>query len=144
MNIGGDDQNVFPYVSDSPEHFERMDVSKLAQWDIVFEHADHKGLNLHFKTQEHENDQLLGSLSNERVLYYRELIARFGHHLAVTWNLGEENTNTDAERKDFAAFFRETDPYSHLIVVHTFVRETQLVSAGTALDLEKQWIRVAA
>ena len=33
------------------------------------------------KTQEHENDNLLdgGKLGNERMLYYRELVARFGH-----------------------------------------------------------------
>jgi hypothetical protein len=44
------------------------------------------GLNLHFKTQEIENSQLLdgGVLGNERKLYYRELVARFSHHLALT------------------------------------------------------------
>ena len=123
MNIGGDDRNVFPYISDDPHNFERMDVSKLAQWEILFQHADHKGLNIHFKMQEHENDQLLGSLSDQRILYYRELIARFGHHLAVTWNLGEENTNSDEERKAFANYIRKTDPYAHPIVVHTYPKE---------------------
>ena len=48
------------------------------------------------------------------------MVARFGHHLALTWNLGEENTNTDGERQDFAAFIRELDPYNPPIVVHTF------------------------
>jgi len=127
---GGDDGNVFPSINDDdPLAFSRMDCSKLAQWEIVFEHADHLGLNLHFKTQEHENDQFLdgGKLGNERKLYYRELIARFSHHLAVTWNLGEETTNTDKQREDFAAFIRSTDPYDHLIVVHTYPREKELV-----------------
>ena len=56
MNIEGDDRNVFPYL-DYHERF-RLDVSRLAQWEIVFEHADKLGLFLHFKTQETENDQL--------------------------------------------------------------------------------------
>ena len=31
-----------------------------------------------------------GELGPERKLYYREMIARFGHHLALEWNLCEE------------------------------------------------------
>lgn len=120
MNIGGDDKNVFPYL-DYNERF-RMDVSRLAQWEVLFEHADTKGMFLHFKTQETENDQLLdgGDLGNQRRLYYRELIARFSHHLALNWNLGEENTNTSQQVKDFAQFFHDNDPYQHHIVLHTF------------------------
>src|SRR3712207_247552 len=76
---------------------------------------------LHVVTQEQENDQLLdnGNLRTERKLYYRELIARFGHHLAITWNLGEENTNTDAQRKAFSQYIRQLDPYKSPINVHT-------------------------
>lgn len=78
MNIRGDDNNVFPYVNDSaPEDWNRFDCSKTAQWDIVFDHAESKGMYLHFKTQETENDHLLdgGALGPLRKLYYRELIA---------------------------------------------------------------------
>jgi hypothetical protein len=80
------------------------------------------GMYLHFKTQETENDQLLdgGNLGNERKLYYRELIARFAHHLALNWNLGEENTNTTQQQKDFAEFIHNLDPYGHNIVIHTY------------------------
>lgn len=122
MNIAGDDKNVFPYISDNGNDRLRMDCSKLDQWEIVFEHADKLGLYLHFKTQETENDQLLddGNLGNERRLYYRELIARYSHHLALNWNIGEENTNTLQQRRDFAQYFRDHDPYQHLIVIHTF------------------------
>jgi hypothetical protein len=59
-------------------------------------------------------------LSPERRLYYRELIARFAHHPALVWNLGEENTNTDAERQAFSRYIRDLDPYDHPIVVHTY------------------------
>ncbi|MEQ8209800.1 MAG: DUF5060 domain-containing protein [Lacipirellulaceae bacterium] len=122
MNIEGDDKNVFPYISKAAADRTRMDVSKLDQWEIVFEHATQQGFFLHFKTQETENDQLLdgGALGNQRRLYYRELIARFSHHLALNWNLGEENTNTTQQRKDFAQFFYDNDPYNHHIVIHTF------------------------
>ncbi|MFW5697144.1 MAG: DUF5060 domain-containing protein [Fimbriimonadaceae bacterium] len=121
MNIEGDDRNVFPYL-DYDER-ERMDVSRLDQWEVVFDHADRLGFFLHFKTQETENELLLdgGDLGPQRKLYYRELIARFGHHLALNWNLGEENDDqTDEQRRAMAAFFAEHDPYNHLRVIHTY------------------------
>ena len=53
-NAGGDGDNVWPFVSrDDKFHY---DVSKLDQWQIVFEHAQRKGIYLHFKLQETEND----------------------------------------------------------------------------------------
>jgi hypothetical protein len=54
-----------------------------------------------------------------RKLYYRELIARFSHHLALIWNLGEENNTPDKDRKEIAAYIRALDPYDHPITVHT-------------------------
>jgi hypothetical protein len=83
---------------------------------------DHIGLMMHVVTQEEENDHLLddGPWGPERQVYYRELVARFGHHLAVTWNLGEESSNTDEQRQAFARYLRELDPYDHPITVHTF------------------------
>ena len=121
LNIEGDDKNVFPYISDSQDDRLRMDVSKLAQWEIIFEHADKMGMYLHFKTSETENDQLLdsGALGNERKLYYRELIARFSHHLALNWNLSEEISNTVEQIEEFSEYFKELDPYDHMVVFHT-------------------------
>jgi len=119
MNIEGDDRNVFPYTS-YDERF-RMDVSKLDQWEIVFEHGTKLGMYLHFKTQENENQLLLdkGDLGLQRKLYYRELIARFGHHLALNWNLGEEiNKATTAQKAAWAEYFWTHDPYQHNIVIH--------------------------
>ena len=120
MNVNGDGNDVYPWPRRSDRY--TYDVSKLAQWEIVFSHADRLGLFIHFKTQETENDQLLdgGTLGTERKLYYRELVARFGHHHALNWNLGEENTNTDAERAAFAQHFEALDPYDHPVVVHTY------------------------
>lgn len=135
MNIEGDDRNVFPYT-DYNERM-RLDVSRLAQWEIVFEHADRLGLFLHFKTQETENDQLLdgGELGRQRKLYYRELIARFGHHLALNWNLGEENTNTTEQVKQFCTYFDRHDPYHHPVVLHTYPDQKEKVY-GPLLGVE--------
>ncbi len=119
LNIGGDDQNVFPYIS--YEDLLRMDVSRLDQWEILFEHADKLGMYLHFKTMETENELLLdnGDLGTQRKLYYRELIARFSHHLALNWNLGEEiNNATTAQKIAWANYLWTNDPYQHHIVIH--------------------------
>jgi hypothetical protein len=120
MNVTGDGKDVWPWTSAAERR--RFDCSKLDQWEVVLTHMDRVGLMLHVITQETENDQLLdgGALGNTRRLYYRELVARFAHHLAVVWNLGEENTNSGAERKDFARYVRALDPYDHPIVVHTY------------------------
>jgi hypothetical protein len=117
---GGDGKDTWPWTT--PKEKSRFDCSKLDQWDIVFLHMDKLGLMLHVVTQETENDHAMdgGELGPQRKLYYRELVARFAHHLAVVWNLGEENSNTDAQRKAFARYIQELDPYRHPIVCHTF------------------------
>ncbi|MEM6805735.1 MAG: DUF5060 domain-containing protein [Bacteroidota bacterium] len=127
MNIEGDGRDVWPYTA--PDEFERFDCSKLDQWEIVFQHAQDKGILLHFITQETENEKLLdgGNTGPLRKLYYRELIARFGHHLAITWNLGEENgyakwtpnAQDDAQRKAMARYINSHDPMNNLLVIHT-------------------------
>jgi hypothetical protein len=125
LNILGDDRNVFPYTTYDERY--RFDVSKLDQWEVVFDHADKLGLYLHFKTQEEENQMMLdgGYTGLQRKLYYRELIARFGHHLALNWNLGEENGSWSGvvgqsieQRRAMAQYLHDHDPYKHHIVVH--------------------------
>ena len=116
---GGDGRDTWMWTS--PKERKRFDCSKLDQWEIVFSHMDRLGMQLHVVTQEAENDRSLdrGRLGDVRKLYYRELVARFGHHLAVLWNLGEENNNSNQQRKAFAAYIRALDPYDHPITVHT-------------------------
>ncbi|MBT3199806.1 MAG: DUF5060 domain-containing protein [Phycisphaerales bacterium] len=119
MNIAGDDRNVFPYTSYNER--EHLDCSRMDQWAIVLEHGSNMGMYLHFKTQETENELLLdkGNLGPHRKLYYRELIARFAHNLALNWNLGEEINNASHKQKvDWANYFHTTDPYQHNIVIH--------------------------
>jgi len=119
LNIEGDDKNVFPYLT--YDERERLDCSRLDQWEIVFAHGTSIGMYLHFKTLETENELLLdkGDLGPQRKLYYRELIARFSHHLALNWNLGEEINNATTEQKvAWANYFWTQDPYQHHIVIH--------------------------
>ncbi len=127
MNIMGDGKDVWPYTDHNERY--RFDCSKLDQWEIVFDHMDHLGMMMHFVLQETENECLLdeGYTDVQRKLYLRELIARFGHHLAVTWNIGEENGpaswtpigQTDQQRKDMANYFKNTNPYPNIMVLHT-------------------------
>jgi len=127
-NAGGDGDNVWPFVErEQPLHY---DCSKLDQWGLLFDHAATRGLFLHFKLQETENDDLDGpgaeqaldggELGPERKLYLRELIARFAHHPALNWNLGEENTQSLEQRRAMARWIRALDPYDHPIVLHTY------------------------
>jgi hypothetical protein len=127
-NIGGDDRNVFPYVD--YDTWDRFDCSKLDQWEIVFDHAGKMGMFLHFKTMEAENQGLLdnGAIGALTQLYYRELIARFGHHLALNWNVGEEMGDwsknhltmplNTCQRLAAAKYISDIDPYKHHIVIH--------------------------
>ena len=142
FNVDGDDRNVFPHLLKVSQkdyeqyagnkknvqaweqmfHKTRFDVSKMEQWERIFEYAELLGMFLHFKTHETETDHLMdgGTFGIEGKLYYRELIARFGHHLALNWNLGEENNQPIAEVKKVAEYVRRLDPYQHHLVVHTF------------------------
>ncbi len=133
-NAGGDGDNIWPFVARGEKlHY---DCSKLDQWGVLFDHATSHGLYLHFKMQENEMDDDRrgheaangrvaesldgGKLGPERRLYCRELIARFGHNLALNWNIGEENTQSTEEIRDMAAYLMATDPYDHPVVIHTF------------------------
>ncbi|WP_435893680.1 DUF5060 domain-containing protein [Oceaniferula spumae] len=137
-NAGGDGDNVWPHVSRSDKlHF---DCSKLDQWGIVFDHATSKGMYLHFKLQETENDdrkgpgkdQALdgGKLGPERKAYLREMVARFGHNLALNWNIGEENTQSLDQIREQAQFIRKIDPYGHLVVLHTYPHQHDKIYGG--------------
>ncbi len=134
-NAGGDGDNVWPFVHRDDKL--NYDCSKLDQWGIVFDHATAQGMYLHFKMQETEIDDNQrghktashgkipesldgGELGVERKLYCRELIARFGHNLALNWNLGEENTQTTAQQKAMINYIADLDAYDHNIVIHTY------------------------
>jgi hypothetical protein len=134
MNVMGDGNDVWPWVNKYERT--RYDVSKLEQWEWLFSHMESRGMMIHLLTQERENQLLLdqGEVWDTRRLYYRELIARFGHHLAMTINLGEENGEnhntplgqTTRMRKEMARYIASIDPYGHLLVVHTHSGEKDI------------------
>ncbi len=127
LNIMGDGKDVWPYHD--PKDFTRFDSSKLDQWEILFDHMQSKGIMLHIVTQETENELMLdgGDTGFQRKLYLSELIARFGHHNALVWNLGEENGpvhwrpegQNDDQRRQMIQYFHATDPYNHPVLLHT-------------------------
>jgi hypothetical protein len=165
FNVGGDGDDVWPWTS-AAERL-RFDVSKLEQWNRVFDHLDRRGVLLHLFTQETENDTGAaaldgGELGTQRKLYYRELVARFGHHLALQWNLGEENSNTTTQLLQFDAHLAALDAYDHPIAVHTFptgkdgvylpllsasaleAASLQVLAADTAHAETLQWVTTSA
>ena len=127
LNINGDGKDVWPYLT--PDDFTRFDCSKLDQWEIVFEHMQRQGILMHVVVQETENEKLLddGDTGPLRQLYFRELIARFAHHPALVWNLGEENGpasfspegQNSVQQKAMASFLKKADPYRNTVVIHT-------------------------
>ena len=125
MNLGGDGQETSPFVGQSGSSFDNThyDVSRMHQWNEVFDHAQRKGILLHFVLAETEsnNENWLdnGSLGVQRKLFYRELAARFGHNLAIKWNLSEENDFPVSKLIEFASYIDSVDPYGHPISVHT-------------------------
>lgn len=126
-NVGGDGRNVYPWLDPTPsdpndpisgsnvdsEHF---DLAKLAVWESVFQFIQAKGLVLHIVL---EDDR--GWTGFNRFLYYREMVARFGHHNGLIWNLAEEyneNYQDPDDIKEFAGTLRSLDSYSHPLTVH--------------------------
>lgn len=132
MNIGGDAWDTWPYVGpidgsgSAANDNTRFDNSKLAQWDIVFNHAQSLGIHLHFVLNEAEapnkNELDNATLGTERKLFYREMIARFGYLPSIQWNISEEynlNLNLGTQTViDFAAYIKAIDPYDTPTTVH--------------------------
>jgi hypothetical protein len=120
-NLGGDGRETYPYTS--PQDLLHFDLSKLQQWEIVFDHAQQKGLAMHVVLNETEvgNENLHdnGQLGPERMLFYKELVARFGHHLGLFWNIGEENDYGSTRQIEFAGYIDSWDVYDHPTTVHT-------------------------
>ncbi|SMP58690.1 Galactose oxidase, central domain [Neorhodopirellula lusitana] len=150
-NAGGDGDNVWPFIHrDDKLHY---DCSKLDQWGTVFDHGTAKGMYLHFKMQETENDDHKrgtgkkggrvnesldgGNLGVQRKLYCRELVARFGHNLALNWNIGEENTQSTSQIKAMIDYIADVDAYDHHIVLHTYPSQQDSVYGPLLGDKSK-------
>lgn len=134
LTYEGDGCDVWPWVD--PTQRDRFDVSKLDQWGYIFQHMQEKGVHIHMLVTETENENLFelrdggAPFADTRKLYYRELIARFSHLLALTWDLGEECGwddekggdiglgNSHEQRRLFSAYIKGLDPYDHPLKIH--------------------------
>lgn len=138
MNSRGDGKDCYPWRLES--EYDRYDVSKLEQWDIIFSQFDKKGVMMNCVLSETENSSYFeikengsaGGFANSRKIFYREMIARFGYHLGITWNIGEEinwlNDNetttsygyppTISQIKSFSDYIRSLTYYKDPIVAH--------------------------
>lgn len=111
---------VWPFVL--PAQRFTYDCSKLDQWAIVFEHATTRGICIQLKLQENIDG---GKLGPERMLYFQQMIARFGHHAAVHWNLEQLDTQTVDDLTAMAAYIREIDPYRHPIFLRVRLNDAR-------------------
>jgi hypothetical protein len=133
MGVNGDAKDSWPWTSDLLRDV--YDVSKLDQWEIVLRHMDAIGINKDYYFWEMENTRLIanGALDATRKIYYRELVARFSHILAIHWNIGEEPTHTFDQIAADIEFVNILDPYDHGVGVHNQVPEAQRTAQYTAL-----------
>ncbi|WP_339903177.1 DUF5060 domain-containing protein [uncultured Cyclobacterium sp.] len=140
MSAYGDGKTAFPWVGQ--DDYYQYDVSKLDQWQGLFDYMMQEGMMVQFVLSEQENQSYFefkegGDFANSRKLFYRELAARFGYLNAVTWNIGEENgwqkdegygkSITSQQRKQFAAYLKDLLPYNELIVVHNGPSNTDAI-----------------
>ncbi len=115
----GDRNDTWPWLGDTPQEAkrqsDRFDLTRLEEWEDFFSYVQSKGIVLHVVL-----DDDGGWHDYDHFLYYREMVARFGHHPALVWNIGEEaNENYwDSEQIRLAQLIGEIDPYDHPITVH--------------------------
>ncbi len=146
MNSFGDGQSAYPWTGNNTTN--QFDVSKLAQWEIVFDHMMAKGVMPEFVLGETENQQLfednegiVGGFANTRKLYYREMVARFGYLNAAVWNIGEEQgwdqgsgrmeAVNNQQLVDFAAYLKTLLPRKNEpITVHNGPSTTDAIFTG--------------
>ncbi len=125
--FGGDDRSVSPWLRGDSQFNQNKfiyDISKLAQWEVVFDHAEEQGLMMHYKLSESENsDRITGDIMR---IFYREMVARFGHHLAIEWNISEEYGGPDGiisgsnDPLPKINWLADIDPWQNHRVLHTY------------------------
>jgi hypothetical protein len=139
--------DVYPWVDsgsapwNNAAALEKFDCSKLDQWEIVFEHMTKKGVLINISMAKLINQSLFefaegmtdtsyhtpNPFALSRKLFYREMVARFGHHCGLVWNLIEErdeykfvNNPSGSLSTDqviqFGNYLQAVDPYKHLVV----------------------------
>ncbi len=127
--------------SNVPNSYYSYDISRLSQWEVVFDHMVEKGMHVHLVFSESTNQSFFETdvpsgdplFSDARKIYFREMVARFGYLNAVTWNIGEENgwdrrylewtgdeakALTTQQQLDFTSYIDDLAYYNDHITVH--------------------------
>ena len=153
FNRPGPTQDVYPYMDSgsapwtSATPLKTFDCSKLDQWEIVFEQMTKRGLLINLCLSQPGNvsyfEYAEGILADTtpfavtRKLFYREMVARFSGHCALTWNIMEAADNDNLEATDqtrsltgqqminFAAYIHLLDPYGHIVLCGTEMNEPE-------------------
>jgi Domain of unknown function (DUF5060) len=141
-----DSDNTWPWINRETKWI--YDVSKLDQWDIVYSHMTRKGINADLYLSEASNSHYLnkGDMGPERCIYYREVIARFGHHLGLRYNIGEETGLKTEQIKANAKFLNTLDAYDHPVGIHSFAELDKQRGMYNALlgdqEFDGAWIQL--
>ena len=118
-NIDGDRNDTWPWVGGTPQqakaNSDSFNFVKLEEWEDFFSYVQSKGIVLHIIL----NDDSAWT-GYDHDLYLREMIARFGHHPGLIWNVGEEANEvySTREQEALAAKIQQIDPYNHPVTVH--------------------------
>lgn len=112
VKLFDEDSGVTPFRIDN--NYVDYDLSKLAQWEALFDYCDRRGLALNLQ---------LGAIvdtldANESALYLREMVARFGHHLAVVWDLEAAAVDTPDALIATSQRLKKIDPYRSPVMAH--------------------------
>jgi hypothetical protein len=118
-NIDGDNHDTWPWMGATPneakKNSKKFNVNKLQLWENFFTYAENKGLVLHIVLND---DSAWNGYDHD--LYFKEMVARFGHHPGLIWNIGEEANEiySNEMQVDLGVKLRALDPYKHAITVH--------------------------
>lgn len=185
MNLGGDGKDTHPFLTDAgaldcplsgsefdPSHTLNYHVARLDQWRAVLEHANAKGIMVQLLLAEQESCNIRwfgphdsnggprNHMSVYRRLFMKQMVAHFGHLLALRWNLCEENRSpaacdsaacgsqataltpqfTAEELDAMGRFIDAWDPNDHPIGVHTIPNSTRVTEELLALPEFPDWL----
>lgn len=115
----GDSNDTWPWwgntAADAKANSSRYNTGKLMRWEDFFDYCESKGIVLHLVF---DDDSAWHGYDHS--LYYREMVARFGHHPAIIWNVGEEaNENySDSQQISRGETIKKWDAFHHPVAVH--------------------------
>ncbi len=153
-NLGGDGRDTFPFLSPAGGYVNNThwDVSRMEQWNTTLEHATRKGILVQFVLAEEESGSvnwLSTVFGPERKLFFKNLVAMFGHNPALKFNFCEENSADPgdefsvAELHAFADYLAMWDAYGHPLTVHTTADTLELYNQVLTTN-SSRWLNITS